>query len=582
MARTSRRDRQLQQTGRPVNVTPGSIKAVNRTGIYARLSLVDEARHINVESIETQILLLKSYVAERSDLYLTAEYTDRGWTGTNFQRPGFLQMIEDIQAGNINCIVVKDLSRFGRNYWETGYFLEVLLPQLKVRFISIADGFDSESSEPGALAVILKNIMNDFYARDISRRICSSYDLRKAKGVFRKRPPYGYTYDPDHPKRLTFDRETAYYVRTLFRWALEKVPLATIARNLENMKAPLPAPSGTGYIRQEEKGRLRWNHEHVKRFLTNRTYAGDFVCGKSYNRIYDPGNVRLKIPEEEWVIIPDSHPAYISHEEYGQLREWLEENARQHWSGFQRTAKEREQNPNLYRGKVTCAVCGRNMTGCISRHFKQTDKLKYVCSNPGTATHEAHLTSIRKAMLDVIVLTQLQEQIQLAGQLLAWLRSAGGKQRTQLRIRKAQETLNQAQAKKDQLEAERFTLFENYTENILSEDIYTVEMERFRDRLRQASEQTEAAARSLSTIRKALSPDNPWLMLFASIPCPDEMTEEIVQQTIARILVRSLTDAEITFLHQEYGTLLWEVCQETGGNPGQNPDTDNERKEDKK
>ena len=159
MARISRRTQQLAQTNKKVHITPDSVESVNRTAIYARLSLFDRFHPVSEDSIQAQIQLLTDYISTHPELNLEGEYIDRGWTGTNFQRPAFLQMIEDIQAGKINCIIVKDLSRFGRSYWEAGYYLEVLLPQLKTRFISVADGFDSLTSDPGNLAIILKNIL---------------------------------------------------------------------------------------------------------------------------------------------------------------------------------------------------------------------------------------------------------------------------------------------------------------------------------------------------------------------------------------------------------------------------------------
>lgn len=172
MSRKSRHTSQLKQIEKFTDTEPETIATVNRTAIYARLSLCDSLYHPKEDSIQAQLTVLRDYTARHPDLTLTAEYIDRGWSGVDFQRPGFLQMIEDIQSGKINCIVVKDLSRFGRNYWETGYFLEVLLPHLKTRFISITDGFDSLMSDPGALAVILKNIINDFFSRELSRRYC--------------------------------------------------------------------------------------------------------------------------------------------------------------------------------------------------------------------------------------------------------------------------------------------------------------------------------------------------------------------------------------------------------------------------
>ena len=187
MARKSRQKAQLFQLGKAPDLEQIPIP-VTRTGIYARLSLYD-MNHTVRDSIQNQLMILTDYMDQHPELNLTEQYIDNGWSGTNFRRPAFLQMIDDIQEGKINCIVTKDLSRLGRNYMETGYYLETLFPMLHVRYISINDGYDSAASEPGQLAVILKNILNDFFSRDLSRRYSASYDLRKEQGVFRKGLP---------------------------------------------------------------------------------------------------------------------------------------------------------------------------------------------------------------------------------------------------------------------------------------------------------------------------------------------------------------------------------------------------------
>ena len=562
MSRTSRHEEQLAQSGKKGNTVPESIEPMNRSAIYARLSLCDNAYHLNENSIESQIRLLKDYMANRPDLNLTAEYVDRGWTGMNFQRPGFLQMIEDLQSRKINCIVVKDLSRFGRNYWETGYFLEVLLPRLHTRFISVADGFDSRTSDPGALSIILKNILNDFYSRDLSRRFSDSYDLRKAKGVFRKGQPYGYIYDPDHPKHLMFDPELSYYVRMLFAWALEEIPCTVIAKRLQSMKAPVPAPMEYRYDTPDENPARHWNNYHVERILKNRTYAGDFVCGKSYCRKYDAFNYRRKIPEEEWVIIPDSHPGYISHEEYSRINSHLKSVTARHKMQIEKNTVEHKENPNAYRGKLICPVCGRVMCATLAKGYQPRNRLKYICVNKSMKNQIPHYSSILRSILDIIVLNQLQTQFQLAGLLSSWLRSSEGLQKTQRQIRIYQDALNQIKERYDRQKQKRTDLFESQADYLLSQDRYSEEMSRLRNEMHTTAEQMEKAAQTLAAMQTALTFSNPWLKLFTSTPYPNEINADIVHQTIDRIIVHSKEDVEIFFSHQNYFSMLWAIYQE--------------------
>lgn len=564
MARISRRTQRLAQTNKKVHITPESVESVNRTAIYARLSLFDRFHPVSEDSIQAQIQLLTDYISSHPELNLAGEYIDRGWTGTNFQRPAFLQMIEDIQAGKINCIVVKDLSRFGRNYWEAGYYLEVLLPQLKTRFISVADGFDSMTSDPGNLAIILKNILNDFYSRDLSRRFCDSYDLRKAEGVFRQGEPYGYMYDPERQKHLTFDPEESYYVRMIFTWALEGVSSTVIARRLRDMKAPVP-PSNEyqrpSLIAADDP--QRWSITMVNTILKNRIYTGDFICGKSCRRKCDPFNYRPKIPQEEWVIIPDSHPAYITYEEYDQIARRMNEYSNRRSRQIKKSAPEYERNPNIYRSKLVCPICGGMMSAALAKRNQPANRLHYVCFREASRVQKTHYFAIGKQMLDMIVLNQLQTQCQLARLLSSWLRSPEGKQKSCQQIEAYQETLNQSKLKYDNLKEERTALFENHAEYIINVEDYAEAMSLLRDKLQQASEQMEKAAKQLATIQTTMTASNPWLKLFTAIPYPNEMNASLVQKTIDRILVRSEDDAEVVFLHQEYFSLLWKAYRET-------------------
>ena len=564
MARTSRRPQQLSQSMEKVPVSPDDIEPVNRTAIYARLSLFDRIHADCEASIQMQIQLLKEYVSSHPEFHLEDTYIDRGWTGTNFQRPAFLRMIEDIQAKKINCIIVKDLSRFGRSYWEAGYFLEVLLPKLKVRFLSITDNFDSKTSDPGSLAIILKNIMNDFFSRDLSRRFCDSYDLRKAGGVFRKGEPYGYRYDTKCPKHLTFDPEESYYVRMIFTWALEGVSNAMIARRLRDMKAPVP--SSNEYQRpsiMEADDPRRWSNAMVRAILTNRLYTGDFVCGKSCRRRCDPFHYRPHIPQEEWIIIPDSHPAYISHEEYDQIARRMRDYSIRRRQQIADSAPEYKCNPNIYRSKLVCPVCGGIMSAALAKRNQPANRLHYVCFQDVSRTQKTHYIAIGKKMLDMIVLNQLHTQCHLAGLLSSWLRSPEGKRKTSQRLEVCQETLNQSKRQYDHLKEAKTALFENHAEYIIHTAAYTKSMSLLREQLRSAAEQMEKNARQLATLRTALTTSNPWLKLFTAIPYPNEIDASLVQKTVDRILVRSEEDAEVIFLHQEFLKPLWTAYLET-------------------
>ena len=195
MARKSRQaQQQASALGTPV-IPPAELPADTvpryKAGIYARLSVYDLARDRS-DTMENQIALLENFVEHQPDLTLTDLYIDNGRTGTTFNRPEFLRLMDDVKSGRITCIIVKDLSRFGRNYLETGYYLQKVFPQYNLRFIAVNDQYDSLTADPDSMAISMKNIINDYYSKDISRKVSSSFDLKKSQGVYSwGHPPYG-------------------------------------------------------------------------------------------------------------------------------------------------------------------------------------------------------------------------------------------------------------------------------------------------------------------------------------------------------------------------------------------------------
>lgn len=328
------------------------------------------------------------------------------------------------------------------------------------------------------------------------------------------------------------------------------------------MNAPVPAPMEFRYNRPDKKNSRIWNRYQVDFILKNRTYTGDFVCGKSYTRKCDPFNYRPEIPEDEWIVVPDSHPGYITHEEYARINQRLKAVTKRHKQQTQQNALQDEANPNSYKGKLVCPVCGRVMCSSFHAGSSVPDR-KYICFNETHKNHGPHYTNIRKTMLDIIVLNQLQEQFQLAKLLSNWLRSPEGKRRAVRRVGKCQDALNHASRQLDILKAEQTCLFEHYADNIINGEDYAETMSLLREKLNLTANKLEKSAQGLATLKLALTMENPWLKLFTSLPYPNEVTADIVQKTIDKVIVRSKEDVETHFLCEEHFTLLWRLYKET-------------------
>ncbi len=226
MARKSRQQEQQRFLQPSAAETVSTNSLIYHTGIYARLSRPN-MKDTQVDVLASQLHHLQEYVSGHTDMELTDTYVDDGWSGLNFNRPAFTRMMEDVKAGKINCIVVRDFSRFGRNYLETGYYLQEIFPAYEVRFISIFDEFDSLTSDVNSMIFSTMQIVNDFYSKDLSRKICSVYDAKVSKGFCWGNVPNGYIRRKDSTGRLIMDEDVApsIYLRVMEK---RKCPTACI------------------------------------------------------------------------------------------------------------------------------------------------------------------------------------------------------------------------------------------------------------------------------------------------------------------------------------------------------------------
>jgi len=238
--------------------------AYNAT-VYARLSVEDN----NIEngySIEAQKEMLIDYVDNQEDMTLFSIYCDNGVSGTTFERDDFSRMMNDIKDGKINCVVVKDLSRFSRNYIEAGNYIERIFPFMGVRFVSVNDGYDSDKNSPNDLMVTLRNIVNDAYIKDISRKIKSTFETKQNNGDFIGwSAPYGFLKSEDNNNRLIVDPETAPIAKQIYEWKAEGIGFATISKKLNEMGVPSPRQRNIslGRYKTPPTGGLFWTDASV-------------------------------------------------------------------------------------------------------------------------------------------------------------------------------------------------------------------------------------------------------------------------------------------------------------------------------
>lgn len=326
---------------------------------YYRLSR-DDGDKIESDSIVNQKALVKEFLKVNPDIQIHEEKVDDGYTGVNFKRPAFISMMEDIKAGKVNCVIVKDLSRFGRNYIESGRYIEKIFPYLGVRFISITDNIDSISSldSTNELMIPFKNLMNDAYCRDISIKVRSHLDIKRKNGQFiGSFAPYGYIKSPENKNQLIVDEQTANVVRRIFDWKLEGMSGGRIADKLNELGVPTPYQykqmnGEKFYCGYQKHTEMRWSAATVNHILRNEVYTGALIQGKTYSPNYKVRK-RMKKKESEWIRCENNHEPIITKEEFQLIREVFLTDTR---------VSPEEETLYLFSGLVKCGWCGGNMT----------------------------------------------------------------------------------------------------------------------------------------------------------------------------------------------------------------------------
>ncbi|HEQ9853480.1 TPA: recombinase family protein [Streptococcus pyogenes serotype M1] len=384
-----------------------------QTAIYARISR--DKKEKPSDSIENQIALCESFIQKSEDFSLAGIYKDIAKTGTDFERPDFENLMDEVRMGKVNCIVVKDLSRFGRNYTELGNFIEKIFPFLGVRFVAVNDNLDTfHMDDPNkSLEVILKNIVNETYATDISKKVSSSHQMRiKQGGFICGAAPYGYVArkDEDGIRRLYPDENTAPIVKEIFAAYLKGLSTLGISKLLLEKRVYIATDYrkfGKAVSDSEEVIRI-WQPTTILQVLKNRAYTGTLIQGRNQKHLYE-GKSRERLSEEHWTVTENAHEAIISMDTFEKVQEKISEKA----APIKRSRKENAtaKDDTIFRGMVYCNLCQKRMS--VHRQLSGKRTVFYFICNRfgeykaekcGTAITEVTLQNTVKAAFDTILL----------------------------------------------------------------------------------------------------------------------------------------------------------------------------------
>lgn len=385
-----------------------SNKNIFDTALYLRLSRddtdIDGRRKTESNSISSQRDLLRAYVQSHEDLQIYDIYIDDGYSGADFHRPEFERMMEDVYAGKVNCVIVKDLSRFGRDYIEAGRFIQKTFPAFSVRFIAVSDNYDSLSADntDSDLVLPVKNFVNDSYCRDISMKVRAHQKAKRMEGkCIAAFTVYGYMKSPDDKNYLIVDDYAADIVKKIFAWKIAGMSLGAIAGKLNNLgilspmeyKKSLGIKYVTGF---GSTGTAKWSAVSIKRILTNRVYIGYMEQGKQEKISYKVKK-RIAKPENEWAQVKNTHEAIVSEIDFFMVQELL---------GYDGRSSADSDTANLFSGILMCADCKSPMIKRVNT-YKGTRKVFYICQtknkSQGCSRH-----SIEENVLKRIVLKEIK------------------------------------------------------------------------------------------------------------------------------------------------------------------------------
>lgn len=436
-----------------------------KIGIYLRLSDEDENPEESI-SVKGQRELIHHYILHHRELsaYEISEFCDDGYSGTNFNRPGIMKLLQKAKNGEIFCIIVKDFSRFGRNYIQVGSYVEQVFPFLGVRFISINDNFDSGRAFGNGdfMGMSFQNLMYDLYSRDLSQKITSVRRSKAEQGNFITAfAPYGYGKSKE--QRLVIDKEAAIVVQRIFKMALEGIPQVEIARQLNSEE--IPSPLGLRKMRKEHffctsvREKYIWSPATIGRILKDQRYTGDSVYGK-----VKPKNIgsrqEKKVPKQEWVIVPNTHEAIIERDIYEQIRA----------KGRNYQSRKKVMPYPLWK-KVRCGVCNYMMSRKISEgNDGQGSVAAYRCAKSvmmnglgcyGEKVGEQELEDAILFYLNKLMLSSY------GGDLEQYSNS-----QLKERIQKSKRLIKQQEEKIKKMDLDKFRLYEAYKEKRMEKNDY--------------------------------------------------------------------------------------------------------------
>ena len=493
---------------------------------YLRLSLEDEGEKDESCSIGNQRKLIQAYIHHDTELcnYEKAEFCDDGYTGTNMDRPGMQKMLREVKEGRIQCIIVKDMSRFSRDYIEMGTYLNQIFPFMGIRFIAINDNYDSlkHRGSTTELDIAFKTLLNDFYSKDISSKVRASFATKCAKGeyVFGQ-VPLGYEKSKEQKNVVVVNQKEAEIVRYIFSLAVQGKSSTQIARQLYEEKIPTTKQMRNSYQDFKDESHLTWSEGIVRRILNNRFYLGEMAYGKTVPK--SVGSKKTKqVPRKDWIIIPNHHEALISQEVFAKASCFMPDKD---------TKRKREKHPLT--GKLYCGGCGYSMN--YKPLSEKNRYRRFECRKHSLLQIPECCTYMNADLLEETILLMLNKELMQRGNALKQKNNLESFQQAGIRalkrdIEKIGQEIKQIQTCKEML-------YEKYAFREMSVEDYTNEIESMSDQLLSLSQKLNEKQRMLSGLEEEslrIEEDMKQIIKYSHV---EVLTQEVVDTFIKKVYV---------------------------------------------
>ena len=510
---------------------------------YYRLSKAHKNKKASEsDSIANQRKLVQCFLDRHPNIILVDEADDDGYTGTNFDRPGFQKVLDAIKSGKVNCVIVKDLSRLGREYISVGDFIEQKFPDWGVRFIAINDDVDSTKVNSGDdLIVPIKNIMNESYCRELSRKLRKQFQIQRGNGEFLGAfASYGYCKSPDDKHKLIIDEFAAEVVKGIFSLKIKGYSPSAIAEyfNAELIPSPFEYKKSkglnykSGFVSAEQS---KWSAVTVSRILTNPIYAGTLVQGKRSTPNFKVKRMRER-PEQEWSVVKGNHPAIIDPIVFTTVQRMMK-----------RDTRSAPEATGVYplSGVLFCPDCGRLMgRRTVTKNGKKYHY--YVCSTykngKGCSSHSIECTT-----LDGIVLRAIGSQVNVIAEMEQFLMELGSNDVWRARVRRLDTMIAQKKQELENYEEGQMTLYESLRDGILDRTEFNRMKKIYSDKIAEAQQAINQLATNRDEAANNASQENGWVRQYVKFQGIEALSREVVFTLIDKIFVYADKHVKIDF-----------------------------------